>query len=126
MPAEGGTPGVLVDAENETDRIDATFPGSGSTFAYTVAGSIYRVELADGTASQIEDRTAKPGSVTYDGLGSSIVFLDDAGDLVRAPVSTLAPEAVAASVTAFWPIASSPNVLAVSDGVLRLVSLEAP
>ena len=60
------------------------------------------------------------------GLGTSIVFLDPAGDLVRAPEATLEPETLTSSVSHFWPIANSAEILAVSDGVLRLVSADAP
>jgi hypothetical protein len=124
LPAEGGASQLLVEAANETDRIDATFPSSGSSFAYTVGGSVYRVDLADGSASELSLVDAKPGSVTYDGLGTSLLLLDQQGNLLRAPEGTLEPETVTKTVTNFWPLANSTQILAVSDGVLRSYSAD--
>ncbi|HWA73723.1 MAG TPA: hypothetical protein VG937_15360 [Polyangiaceae bacterium] len=126
VPAEGGAAQLLVDRKNETGRIDAAFAGSGSAFVYTVGGTVYRVDLADGTASELSGVSVEQGSVTYDGLGTAILFLDEAGNLVSAPDSTLSPETVATSVTNFWPVPKSAKILAVSDGVLRLYPADAP
>jgi hypothetical protein len=126
VPAEGGASQSLVERKNDSDRIDAAFPGSGSAFAYTVGGTVYRVDLADATASEVSGVSAAQGSVTYDGLGTAILLLDEAGNLQSAPDSTLSPETVATSVTNFWPVANSSKILAVSEKVLRLYPADAP
>jgi hypothetical protein len=126
VPAEGGESQVLVAEANDTARIDAAFPHEGSTFAYTVGGAVFSVELSDGSSTQISGVSAQQGSVTYDGLGTAILLLDDSGNLIRAPQSTLSPETLASSVTSFWPVANSSSVLAVTDGILRLIEVDSP
>lgn len=126
LPAEGGAPVALVEAQNESGRIDATFPGAGSSFAYAVAGAVYRVELADGTSSEISGGSAVEGTVSYDGLGSALLFLDDSGQLLRVPEGKLAAEPVAASVTSFWPLVKSPKILAITGGTLRAFAFDTP
>lgn len=120
LPAEGGASQLLVDAAaNQTDRIDAAFPGSGSAFAYTVGSTVYGVDVAGGSASEVSGVEAEAASVTYDGLGTSILLLDKEDNLVRIPQATLEPETVSVSVTDFWPVPNSAKILAVSNGILR-------
>lgn len=126
LPAEGGDPTILVEAQNQTDRIDLAFPLAGSRFAYTVQGAVYRVEPADDSSSVISGASAVEGSVRYDGEGSAIFFLDDSGQLLRVPEEAVGPEPVATSVTDYWPVPNSTKVLAVADGKLQVFAFDAP
>jgi hypothetical protein len=125
LPAEGGEPVSLIDAGDDSGRIDATFPSSGSSFAYTVGGAVYRIELAESLAIDISGATAVPGTVAYDGVGTAILFLDQAGDLLRVPQGELSPSRAATGVTGFWPVAKSSEILAITEGKLRLLAVGA-
>jgi hypothetical protein len=126
VPAEGGEARALETEDNATGRIDAAFPKTGSSVAYTVGSSIYRIQLADGSASKISGASGVQGVASYDGTGSAILFLDEADSLMRVPGEARAPEEVVDGVSGFWPLASSSKVLAVSDGILKVFSFDAP
>jgi hypothetical protein len=126
VPAEGGEARALETEDNATGRIDAAFPKTGSSVAYTVGSSIYRIQLADGSASKISEASGVQGVASYDGTGSAILFLDEADSLMRVPGEARAPEEVVDGVSGFWPLASSSKVLAVSDGILKVFSFDAP
>jgi hypothetical protein len=91
-----------------------------------VEGTIDRVDLADSTALAFEGAAAEAGTVSYDGTGSAILFLDATGRLQRVPEGATSAEPVAESVSDYWPVPKSSKVLAISEGTLRLFAFGAP
>jgi hypothetical protein len=126
VPAEGGEPQALETAENTSGKIDVAFPETGSSAAYTVDGAIYRIQPAAGSASKVSGAASVQGSASYDGAGTAILFLDDAGALLRVPGDEVEPEQVASAVTGFWPIANSSKILVITDGILKVLAFDAP
>jgi hypothetical protein len=45
---------------------------------------------------------------------------------MRVPGDALLPEQVAIAVTDFWPVANSSKVLAITDGILKVLDFDEP